>query len=63
MIKRLNPRERWVVIGGLAVLGLFFVWFALISPYLATMATLERKITASQRNLVKVSAMSEQIIQ
>lgn len=63
MIKRLNPRERWVVIGGLAVLGVVFTWFALISPYLSTMATLERKISAAQRNLVKVSAMSEQIMQ
>ena len=63
MIKRLNPRERWVVVGGAIVLGLLFVWFALLSPYLATLTTLDRKIAAAQRNLVRVSAMSEQIVQ
>lgn len=63
MIKRLNPRERWVVITGCLVLGVLFVWYGLLSPYFSTMETLDRKISASQGNLLKVSRMSEQILQ
>ncbi len=61
MINRLTPREKWIVIGGLAVLGLVFIWYALISPYFSTMANLDRRIAANQRNLTKVMRMSEQI--
>ena len=63
MIKRLSSRERWVVLGGLIVLALLFIWYALLSPYFSTMDGLERKISATSRNLEKVSRMSEQILQ
>jgi general secretion pathway protein M len=63
MIKRLSSRERWVVVGGLVVLGGLVVWYLLLSPYFATMEGLERKINAASRNLEKVSRMSEQVLQ
>lgn len=63
MIKRLNPRERTVVISGLIILILIFVWFALLQPYFKTMNTLDRKINAHRHGLLKVEKMSGQISQ
>ena len=63
MLNRLNPREKVVVFAGLIVLVLLFVWFALLSPYFKTMNTLDRKIVAHQRSLVKVEEMRDKIIQ
>jgi len=63
MIKRLNPRERWIVGGGLAVLVLVLVWFALLSPYLEALSGLDRRIAAHQRNLEKIQQMQGQIFQ
>lgn len=63
ILKRLNSRERMVVIGGLIVLVLLFGWYALLNPYFDTMDSLERRIDANRRNLAKVSRMSEQIVQ
>jgi general secretion pathway protein M len=50
-----------IVIGGLVVVGVLFIWFALINPYFDTMRSLDRKIKAGQRNLTRASQMSEQI--
>ena len=63
MLNRLNPREKVVVLSGSIVLVLLFVWFALISPFSDSMNTLDRKIAAHQRSLVKVEKMHGQIIQ
>jgi general secretion pathway protein M len=63
MIKRLNPRERWVVLAGLLVLAGLIAWYGLLNPYLSTMRSLERKIAASETNLERVTQMSEQILQ
>jgi len=63
MIKRLNPRERWIVGGGLVVLVLVLVWFALLSPYLEALSGLDRRIAAHQRNLEKMQQMQGQIFQ
>jgi type II secretory pathway component PulM len=63
MIKHLNPREKTVIIAGLMVLIFLFVWFALLTPYLKTMQTLDRKISAHRRSLQKVDTMREQISQ
>ena len=63
MLNRLNPREKVVVLSGSIVLVLLFVWFALLNPYFKTMSTLDRKVTAHQRSLVKVEKMRGQIIQ
>ncbi|NOY14460.1 MAG: type II secretion system protein M [Deltaproteobacteria bacterium] len=62
MIKRLNPRERWIVIAGLVLLGILSFWYLLLNPYFETMGTLDRRIAADRRNLTRVSQMSEQII-
>ena len=62
MLNRLNPREKAVVMIGLMVLVLMFVWFALLSPYFKTMDTLDRKITAHHRSLIKVEKLRDQII-
>jgi len=61
MIKRLNPRERWIVIAGLVVLGLLLIWFALLNPYLDTMSNLDRRIAAHKRNLERVQRMQGEI--
>lgn len=63
MIKYLNPREKTVVVAGLIVLVLLFVWFALLSPYFKKMNTLDRKIVAHQHSLVNVEKVRDQIIQ
>lgn len=62
MIKRLEPRERIVVIAGLIVLVLLSVWFVLLSPYFETMAKLDRKISALERNLTAAEKMRDQIL-
>ncbi|MFK5927670.1 MAG: type II secretion system protein GspM [Desulfuromusa sp.] len=63
MIKHLNPREKTVIIVGLVILILLFVWFALFNPYFKTMNALDRKISAHRHSLGKVEAMSAQISQ
>ena len=63
MIQRLNPREKWMLAGGAAVLGLLLIWFGLLSPYLETMSGLDRRIAAHQRNLGKMQQMKGQISQ
>lgn len=63
MIKRLNPRERVMVAGGLVVVGLVLAWFALLNPYLDSMANLDRRIAAHKRNLEKVQQMQGRIEQ
>lgn len=61
MIKRLNPRERIIVLAGLAVLGLVLIWFALLNPYMQAMANLDRRITAHKHNLERVRQMQGEI--
>ncbi len=61
MIKRLNPREKTVVVIGLLILTMLFVWFALLNPYFKTMNTLDRKIAAHRHSLDKVEKMRDQI--
>lgn len=63
MIKRLNSRERMIVIGGLLLLAMLFLWYVLLNPYFESMGTLDRRIAASQRNLTKVTRMGEKIVQ
>jgi len=63
MIKNLNPREKTVVVAGLIILLLLFVWLALLNPYIKTMKSLDRKIAAHQQSLQKIEAMREQINQ
>ncbi|MCK4503443.1 MAG: type II secretion system protein M [Desulfuromonadales bacterium] len=62
-LTRLNQREKTVVIGGLVVLVLLFVWFALLTPYLNSIKKLDRKIAAHQRGLVKVEKIGNEIVQ
>ena len=62
MLNRLNSREKAVVVTGLIVLALMFIWFALLNPYFTTMETLDRKIAARQRSLAKVEEMRDQIV-
>jgi general secretion pathway protein M len=61
MIKRLNPRERQIVLAGLVALGLMLAWFALLNPYLEAMANLDRRIAASQRNLDRAQQLQGRI--
>ena len=61
MLKRLNSREQIIVIGGLIVLLLMIFWFAMLSPYVETMQTLDRKIITHKRNLNDAQQMQEQI--
>ena len=63
MIKNLNPREKTVVVAGLIVLLLLFAWFALLSPYIKTIKSLDRKIAAHRHSLQKIETMREQINQ
>ncbi len=63
MIKRLSPREKTIVIAGLIVLILLFVWFALLNPYFKQMNTLDRRISAHRHSLSRVEKISEQIVQ
>jgi general secretion pathway protein M len=63
MMKRLDPREKTVVIAGVIVLVLLFVWFVLLQPYFDTMNNLDRRISAHRHSLVKVEKMSNQISQ
>ncbi len=63
MTKHLSQREKTVVVAGLIVVMLVFIWFALLQPYLDTMSTLDRKIKAHRQSLSRVEAMSEQISQ
>ena len=62
-IKRLEPRERIIVIAGLTVIVLLFIWFALLAPYFKTMAKLDRKISALERNLTAAEQMRDQILE
>lgn len=61
MTKRLSQREKWIIGGGLLILGIVFVWFALLSPYLSTMSKLDRRVAAMERNLIDSSQMAEEI--
>lgn len=61
MLKRLNLRERWFVGGGLLVLALLLLWFALLTPYFGAMNSLEQRISTNRQNLTRVSQMREQI--
>ena len=61
MINRLSPREKTIVVAGLIVLVLLFVWFALLNPYFKQMDTLDRRITAHRHSLSRVEKISEQI--
>ena len=62
MMKRLNPRERAIVIGGMIVIVLIAVWFLLLSPYFNTMDRLDRKIVTLERNVSEATQMREQIL-
>jgi general secretion pathway protein M len=61
MIKRLDPREKTVVIAGLIVLSGLFVWFVLLQPYFETMNNLDRRIAAHRYSLTRVEKMGNQI--
>lgn len=63
MIKNLSPREKTVVVAGLIILIILFIWLALLNPYMKTMKSLDRKISAHRQNLQKVETMHEQISQ
>jgi general secretion pathway protein M len=63
MIKKLNPREKTVVVAGLIVLILLFSWLVLLNPYIKTMKSLDRKIAAHRQSLQKVETMQEHINQ
>ncbi len=62
MLRRLNPREKIYVVSGLAVLAVLFVWFALLTPYLSTLANLDRRIAALERNRGEVLGLRDQIL-
>ena len=60
-MKRLNSRERLIVgVGLIVVLGLIF-WFVLLTPYINTIARLDRRINAHHHSLVRVERMRDQI--
>ena len=61
MIKRLNPREKIVLVSGFIFLLMLLGWFVLLQPYIDTMKTLDRKISAHRNSLTKVEEMSDQI--
>jgi len=62
MMKRLNPRERTIVTGGIIVIVVVAVWFLFLSPYFNTMDRLERKIVSLERNVSEATQMREQIL-
>lgn len=62
-LNRFSQREKIIVIGGLVVLLLLFIWFALFTPYLNSSEKLDRKIVAHKRNLAKVETLAGEIVQ
>ena len=62
-IKQLNPREKWILAGGVAVIGLVVVWYLLLNPYLEAMNNLDRRIAAHRHSLEKAQEMQGEIVQ
>ncbi len=63
MIKTLNQRERYMVIGGGVLLGLVLVVFILILPYQNAMERFERKIITRQAQLAEVRQLQADYLQ
>lgn len=63
MLKRFNPRERVVILSGLIILALLFIWFVLLSPYFRTMSRLDRGLASLERQVATASTMRDQILQ
>ena len=54
MIKKLNQRERYVLIGGALALGLLLIIFGVVVPYGAASKRLDKKIGSLQTQLEEV---------
>jgi len=63
MLKRFSPRERVVILSGLIILALLFIWFVLLSPYFKTMSKLDRSLASLERQVTTASTMRDQILQ
>ena len=61
MIKRLSPREKWMVLGGLGLVVLVLVWLVLLDPYMKALGNLDRRIAGHKRNLERIEQMQEEI--
>ena len=54
MIKTLTQRERYVLAGGAAVLGLLLIVFAVVVPYGTSIKRLDKSISSRQQKLKEV---------
>jgi hypothetical protein len=57
MIKKLNQRERYVVLGGAIVLVLLLIIFGVVIPFRAANKRLDTRISALQGQLVEVGKL------
>jgi general secretion pathway protein M len=61
-LDRLEPRERWVLLGGLCFVGAFLVLQLLIMPFFAARANLEGALLRREADLVKIAELREEYL-
>jgi general secretion pathway protein M len=61
-LDRLEPRERWVLLGGLCFVGAFLVLQLLIMPFFVARGNLEGALLRREADLVKIAELREEYL-